>query len=146
MFYFCVVGRVVHITLNGLLYSSFSLCTTKIPMVFNHLVIFLARSLGICYPPGVKMRYLACCRARVGIVWFWESFKTKTRIILFLHHHVQKYTSIVWTPLVAGECFSVMLLIPYHLPPCIILCATVFWALRIPVFGCCIALTHSVRR
>lgn len=95
-------------------------------MVFNHLVIFLARSLGICYPPCVKMRYLACCRARVGIVWFWESFKTKTRIILFLHHHVQKYTSIVWTPLVAGECFSVMLLIPYHLPPCIILCATVF--------------------
>ena len=38
-----------------------------------------------------------------------------------------------------------MLLIPYHLPPCIILCATVFWALRIPVFGCCVALTHSVR-
>lgn len=105
MFYFCVVGRVVDIMLNGLLYSSFSLCTTKITMVFNHLVIFLARSLGICCTPGVKMWYLARCRARVGIVWFWESFKTKIRIILFLHHHVPKYTSIVWTPLVAGECF-----------------------------------------
>ena len=114
-------------------------------MVFNHLVIFLAGLLEICCPPGVKMWYVARCRARVGIVWFWESFKTKTRIILFLHHHVQKYTSIVWTLLVAGECFFVMLLIPYHLPPCIILCATVFWALRIPVFGCSVALTHSVR-
>ena len=145
MFYVFVVGRVVLIMPSGLLYSSFSLCTTKVTMVFHYLVTFLARLLGVVFPPGVKMWCLARCRARVRIVWFWGCCKTKSRIILFLHYHVLRYASIVWTSLIVGECFFVMFLIPYHLSPCIILCATVFWALCIPVFWYCVALTHSVR-